>query len=119
MSGVNKFSEVGQVKIQHVVVAEEKSSTIAKEKLVPSEKVTPSQGDEKGKIFLNDMEEPVQTIRRNYLDNFQGQSTGSTGWFNLDNKWLKIKFLHLNRSSIKNFLKRISKVNISKHIKPL
>ena len=38
------------------------------------------------------MEEPVNTIRRKDLDKFQGQSTGSTGWLNLDHEWLKRKF---------------------------
>ena len=38
------------------------------------------------------MEEPVHTIRGKYLDNFQGQYTGSTGWFNIDHEWLKRKF---------------------------
>ena len=37
------------------------------------------------------MEDPVQTIRRNDLDKFQGQYTTSTGWFNLNHKWLKRK----------------------------
>ena len=32
------------------------------------------------------------TIRRKDLDHFQGQSTVSTGWFNLDNEWLKRNF---------------------------
>ena len=41
---------------------------------------------------MNDIEDPVHTIRRNYLDQFQGQSIVSTGWFNLDHEWLKRKF---------------------------
>ena len=92
MSGVNNFAGEGQGKIHHGVVAEEKSSAIAEEKLVPSEKVTPSEEVEKGTNILNDMEEPVATIRRKDLDNFQGKSTVSTGWFNLDHEWLKRKF---------------------------
>ena len=43
MSGVNGVSGEGQVKIHHVFVYKEKSNTIAKEKLDPSEKVTPSE----------------------------------------------------------------------------
>ena len=35
------------------------------------------------------MEESVFTIRRKDLDKFQGQSTESTGWFNLDHEWFK------------------------------
>ena len=38
------------------------------------------------------MKEAVVTIRSSDLDNFQGQSKGSTGWFNLDHKFFKIKF---------------------------
>ena len=38
------------------------------------------------------MEEPVVTIRGKNLDNFEGQSTGSTCWFNPDHEWLKRKF---------------------------
>ena len=54
----------------------------------------------KGTNFSNDMEEPVVTIRRKYLDNSQGQYTGSTGWFNIAHEWLKEMFLHLKRTSI-------------------
>ena len=83
MSGFNKFSGEYQVKNHHVVGSEEKS--------VPSEKVTPSEEVEKGTNFLNYMEEPMHTIRRKDLDKFQWQSTASTGWFNIDHGWLKIK----------------------------
>ena len=34
-------------------------------------------------------------IRIKYLDNFQGQYTVSTGWFNIDHEWFKIKFCTL------------------------
>ena len=95
MSGVNKFSGEGQGKIHHVVVAENKSSTIYEEKLILSEKVPPSEGVEKGTNILNDVEYPVLMIREKYLDNFQGKYTESTGWFNLDHKWLKRKFSKL------------------------
>ena len=37
------------------------------------------------------MEEPVVTIRGKDLDKFQGQSTASTVWFNLDHEWFKKK----------------------------
>ena len=92
---------------------------LPKKKVVTSEKVTLSEDFDKGNNNFDDMEEPVSTIHRKYLDNFEGHSIGSTGWFNLDHEWLKRNFLHLNRTSVKNFLKRILKVKISKHIKSL
>ena len=95
MSGVNKFSGEGQGKIHHIVVSEV-SSTIANEKTVPSDKFTPSEEVEKGTIILNDMEEPVHMISGKDFDNFQGHSTTSIGWFNIDHEWLKRKNLHLN-----------------------
>ena len=57
--------------------------------LAPSEKVKTSKEAEKGTKVLDDIEDVVVTIRRNNLDNFQGNSIGSTGWFNLDCEWLK------------------------------
>ena len=86
-------------------------------KVAPSEKVTPSEEVEKVNKMLDYIKEPVVNIRINDLDNFQGKSTGSTGWFNLDHDWFLKKFLHLNRASIKYFLKLILKVEIFKHIK--
>ena len=67
--------------------------------------------------MLNQIEEPVVMIRRKYLDTFQGQSTASTGWFNLDHEWLKKSTLEPDL--YKNFLKIILKVKILKHIKTL
>ena len=96
-----------------------KSSTLAKEKLEPSEKVTPSEEVKKVTNILNDMENSVHTIHGKYLDNFQGQSTGSTNCLNLDHEWLKSKFSILETDFYKNFLEIILKFNISKHIKPL
>ena len=60
-----------------------------KKKVAPREKFRPSEEVEKGTKILDDIEEPAVTIRKNNLDNFQGQSTGSTGWLNLDCEWLK------------------------------
>ena len=40
---------------------------------------------------MDDIKDPVVTIRRKDLDNFQGQSTRSTRWFNIDREWLKEK----------------------------
>ena len=102
MSGVNKFSGEGQAKNHHAVPY---YWPIYEEKVSPSEKVTPSEEVEKGTNTLDDMEEPVFTIRRKYLDNFHGQYTVSTGWFNLDHEWLKGKFSTLKPDFYKNFLK--------------
>ena len=38
------------------------------------------------------MKEAVVTIRRKDLDNFEGSSKGSTGWFDIDNDFLRGKF---------------------------
>ena len=103
MTGVNKFSGEFQGIIHHVFVSEEKRSTIAKEKVVPSQKVTPSEEVEKGTYFLNDIEDPVITILKNDLDNFQGQSTTSTGWFNLYHKWLERNVSSLEPDFYKTF----------------
>ena len=48
------------------------------EKGDPSEKVTQGEEVEKVTNILNNIEDPVHTIRRKYLDRFQGQSTGPT-----------------------------------------
>ena len=42
--------------------------------------------------MLDDIKEPVLTVCGKNLYNFQGQSTVSTGWLNLDREWLKEKF---------------------------
>ena len=72
-----------------------KVSPLPKKKVVPSERVTPNEEVEKVTNLLNYTEDPVHTIRRKDLDNFQWQSTASTGWFNLDHELSKRKFLHL------------------------
>ena len=51
-----------------------KVAPLRRKKVYPSEKVTPREEVEKGTNILNNMEEPVHMIRRNYLDNFQEQS---------------------------------------------
>ena len=51
------------------------------------------------------MSEPVHTIFRKDLDKFQGQSTVSTGWLNLDHERLKIKFSILE-PDFYNFLEK-------------
>ena len=84
-----------------------------------SENVTTSEEVEKGTKKLDDMKEAVVTIRRKYLDNFEGQSKGSTGWFNIDNVSLKIKFSTLEPNIYKKLYERILKVKILNHIKSL
>ena len=54
-----------------------------KKKLAPSENVTPGEEIEKRPKILDDIGEPVFTIRSNNLNNFQGNSTRSTGWLYL------------------------------------
>ena len=91
-AGVNKFAGEVKEKIHHVAVSKEKVAPFPKEKVVPSEKFTRSERVKKGTKLWNDMEEPVHTIHRKDLDNFQGQSKASTGWFDLDHEWSKRKF---------------------------
>ena len=55
-----------------------------KKSVARSRKVAPSEKSEKVSGVLDDIEEPVVMIRGKYLYNFQGQSTASTGWFNMD-----------------------------------
>ena len=65
---------------------------LKKKNLSLSEKVTPNEEGEKGTKTMDDTKEPVVKICRKNLDKFQGQSTGSIGWFILDREWLKEKF---------------------------
>ena len=62
-----------------------------KKRVVTSEKLTTSEEVNKGIKNLYDKKESVVTICRKYLDKFEGQSKGSTGWFNIDNEFLKRK----------------------------
>ena len=78
------FSGEGESKIHNVIPY---YWPISEEKVAPSEKVTPSEDVKKGTNLLDHMEETVVTIRRKDSDNFQGQSTSSTGCFNLDHEW--------------------------------
>ena len=48
-----------------------------------SEKFTTSEEVDKDTNILDDMKDSVVPIRREYLDNFWGESKGSTGWLNL------------------------------------
>ena len=90
-------------------------SSFPNKKVVPSEKVTPSEEVEKDTNSLNDMEDPVHMIRAKDLDKFQGQSIGSTGWFKLDQGWLKIKFSTLEPDFYKKGLKNIEGQDIEAH----
>ena len=62
---------------------------LSKKKVARSEKVTPSDEVEKVTKTLDDTEDPVVTIHRKNLNNFQGQSKESTDQFNIDRDWLK------------------------------
>ena len=53
------------------------------------------------------MKEAVVTIRKKYSDKFEGQSKGSTVWFNIDHEFLRKIYLHLNQTPIKKIMKRI------------
>ena len=65
-----------------------------------------------------DIKEPVVTICRNYLDKFQGRSSVSTYWLNLDHEWFKRKFPILEPDFYLKKMEIILKVKILKHIKP-
>ena len=54
---------------------------------------------------MNYIEDIVVTIRRKNLDNFQGESTGSTCWFIFDRWWLKETLSELEPYFYKNLLK--------------
>ena len=55
MFGVNNFSREGQGEINHVVVAEEKLTPLAKKKVVTSDKATTSENIDKGTENFDDM----------------------------------------------------------------
>ena len=74
---------------------------------LPKKSVALSETVEKASGYLDDIEEPVVTICRKYLDNkkgrentkkyhFQGKSAREKGWFDLDYEWLKNIFVHLD-----------------------
>ena len=66
-----------------------KVTPFPKKKVATSEKVTTIEEIDKGTKNLDDMKEAVFTIRKKYFDNFEWQSIGSTGWFNLDHEFLE------------------------------
>ena len=73
-------------------LTKKKVTPFPKKKLVTSEKVTPSEEVDKVTKNVDDMKAEVFIIRRKDLDNFEGKSIGSTGWFNLDHEFFKRKF---------------------------
>ena len=87
-----------------------------KKPVAPSEKVAPSKEAEKINGTLDDIEEPVVTIWQNDLDiktekenikkyQLQEKSEILTRCIDIDHEWLEEFFVHLNRNSIKNFIK--------------
>ena len=84
VSDVNMSAGKVQEKITISLLPRKKVAPFLKKRLLPSEKITPSEDFEKGTNSLKYMEEPVHKIRIKDLDNFKGNSTESTGWFNLD-----------------------------------
>ena len=68
------------------------TTSLSKKKLLTNQKVTTSAAVKKGNKTLDDMKEAMVTIRGKCSYNFEGQSKGYTGWFNLDCEVLKRKF---------------------------
>ena len=64
----------------------------------------------KGTDELVDTKTEVVIIRRKGLDNFEGHSKVSTGWFKLDSGFLKQNFLQSIQDSVENVFKRISRI---------
>ena len=56
-----------------------------------TEKITTNEEIIKGSEKLEDMKESVVIIYRKDSDKFKGRSKGSTGWFNIEIEFLKIK----------------------------
>ena len=79
-------------------------------KLLTAEKVTTSEEVDKDTGKFYGIKDAVVTIHRKDSNNFEGQSKGSTGWFNLDHEFFKESFLRLNRTSVKKIMKSILKV---------
>ena len=60
------------------------------------------------------MKQAVSTIRRKGLDQFDGKSRGSKGWFKIDSGFLKTTFSTIHTEFYKDFLERI--LNIKTHM---
>ena len=70
-------------------------TSLLNKKLLATEKVTTSEEVDKGDKILDDMKDAVFAIHGTDSDKFEGQSKGSTGWFNIDHEFLKRKFFTL------------------------
>ena len=118
---MGSISLMEKVKVKFIMssLPNKKVTPLPNKKVGTSEKVTPSEEVDKGTKIFDYMKYGVVAIRRKYLDNFEGYSIGPTSWFNLDHEFLERNVLHLNRTSIKNFLKRILKFKILKRIERL
>ena len=57
-----------------------------------TENIATNEEVDKGSEKLEDMKEAVVTICESYSDNFEGQSKGSTPWFNIDHELKKESF---------------------------
>ena len=99
-----------------------------KKSVAPSEKVAPSERDEKGSGTLEDIKEPVVMICRKDLDNkiekdntnkyhFQGQSARSMHWFDLDHEWLEEMFCTREPDFYTNIYKMNTEGQEMEHIK--
>ena len=71
-------------------LTKKKVTPLTEKTVVASENITTSEEFDKGTKNLDGMKEAVVTICRKDLDNFEGQSTVSTGWFNINNEWLNV-----------------------------
>ena len=74
---------------------------------------------DKGTDELTYMKQKVNTIHRKVLYQFEVQSIGSNGWFKLDIEFRQKRFLKLIQNSIRNCLKRVSKIKTWNCIKCL
>ena len=67
------------------------TTPLSENNVLTTEKIRTSEEVDKGTKKLEYMKYAVVTICRKDSDKFDGQSKGSTGWFNIDNEFLKIK----------------------------
>ena len=74
---------------------------------------------DKGTDELADMKQAANKIHRKGQDQFEGQSSGSKGWFKLDIVFFKQFFPRVIQNHIKTCLKIILKINTWKCIKCL
>ena len=75
-----------------------------------TDKIKTNEEVEKGIGKTEYTKEALFKIRWNNSDKFEGQSKGSTGWFNLDHEFLKVNVSILEPDFYKNFMKSILKV---------